>query len=130
MTAASAVMAAADAPDYTGQAFILLGIALTAILGWVGSILVKRMREPVSVATMLERLDALTKEVYGDEKTKTPGLREEIGEARRVGAAMGRIIASLARQWPGDHVPRLNPDDLAELDEDTLPVNHPWRVRP
>ncbi|CAN7244128.1 hypothetical protein LJR045_000997 [Microbacterium sp. LjRoot45] len=116
------------AADYTGELFVLGGIALTAILGWIGSLIVKRFREPTRIETLWQRLDALTKVVYGDEKD--PGLLARMENAERRDASKGRIIRALSRQWPGDHVPRLNPEDLADLDEDTMPMDHPWRAHP
>lgn len=116
--------------NYAGEAFILGGIALTAILGWVSTILIKKMREPTRIETLWERVDKLTKMVYGDEEKEEPGLVRRMELSERRDAAKGRVIRSLARQWPSGHVPRLNPDDLAELDEDTVPTDHPWRVKP
>lgn len=116
--------------DYTGELFVLGGIVLTAVLGWVGSLLVKRFREPTRIETLWERLDALTKAVYGDEKTKDPGLLVRMENAERRDASKGRIIRALSRQWPLDHVPRLPPEDLADLDEETMPLDHPWRSKP
>ncbi len=129
MIVTTAVAASAGA-DYTGELFVLGGIALTAILGWIGSILVKRFREPTRIETLWDRVDKLHKMVYGDEEAKTPGLLERMERSERRDASKGRIIRSLARQWPSEHVPRLNPDELADLDEDTLEMGHPWRVRP
>lgn len=116
--------------NYAGEAFILGGIALTAVLGWVSTVLLKKLREPTRVETLWERVDSLTKMVYGDEEKDEPGLVRRMEKTERRDAAKGRIIRTLARQWPSGHVPRLNPDDLAELDEDTVPTDHPWRVKP
>lgn len=42
-------------------------------------------------------------------------------------AAMGRVLASAAEQWPADHEgPTFDPKDIALL-EDTMPL--PWRRR-
>lgn len=130
MIDASTVEAASAGADYTGELFVLGGIALAAILGWIGNLLVKRFREPTRIETLWERVDSLHKMVYGDEEKKVPGLLERMERSERRDASKGRIIRSLSRQWPSDHRPRLNPDDLAELDEDTMPLDHPWRVRP
>jgi hypothetical protein len=43
-------------------------------------------------------------------------------------AAMGRVLAQAAEQWPADHEgPTFDPDDI-EILEDTMPL--PWRRRP
>lgn len=120
----------ATVQNYAGEIFVLAGIALTAILGAISSLLLKRFREPTRIETLWQRVDSLTKMVYGDEEGQKPGLVARMEATERRDAAKGRIIRALARQWPSDHVPRLNPDDLAELDEDTVPGNHPWRAKP
>lgn len=124
------ISAAAPVADYTGELFVLAGIVVAAILGWIGNLLVKRFREPTRIETLWDRVDKLHKMVYGDEDANVTGLLERMERSERRDASKGRIIRSLARQWPADHVPRLNPDDLADLDEETMPLDHPWRVRP
>lgn len=117
--------------DYTGELFVLGGIFLTGVVGWVSSIIIKRLREPTRIETLWERLDILTKTVYGDpEDPKAPGLLARMEAAERRDMAKGRVIRSLARQWPSGSTPRLNPSDLEELDEKTLELTHPWRMKP
>lgn len=119
--------------DYTGELFVIGGIMLTAVLGWIGSILVKRAREPMRIETLWTRLDAMTKTVYGDPNDpKSLGLlgRLTLTETRaenaeRQASAAGRVIRDVARQWEGEP-PRLNPTDLDELAE-IFPATHPWR---
>lgn len=106
--------------DYSGELFTLGGIALVAVLGWVGTIIAKRLREPTRIETLWGRLDSQ------DKKIDDLGNRVDVAE-RRAGAS-GRIIRDLARQWPSTQVPRLNPVDLDELDEDTVPAH--WRLKP
>lgn len=114
--------------NYSGELFILGGIFLTAVLGWVGTVIAKKMRPRASEPEMWRRLDELSIEVYGDETR--PGLKVRVEVAERKSGAAGRVIRDLARQWPHQHTPRLNPADLDELDEDTIPINHPWRFKP
>lgn len=116
--------------EFQGELWTLGGGVILAVLGVLGTVLVKRFREPTSIETLWERVDKLTKMIYGDEDTKTVGLLERMERTERRDASKGRIIRSLARQWRDDHVPRLNPDDLADLDEDTIPLDHAWRARP
>lgn len=126
MTAA-AVAAAAN--DYTGELFVLGGIALAAILGMVGNVLVKRFREPTRIESLWERLDTQDTKI-AVQGTKIEALEVRADAAERRDLSKGRIIRALARQWPEDHTPRLPPDDLAELDEDTVPSDHKWRAHP
>lgn len=122
--------------DFTGELFVLGGIALAAILGWIGSILVKRSREPVAISTMWTQIATLTATIYGDpDDPNSHGLlgRVTSAEARaesaeRRASASGRVIVDLARQWEGDR-PRLNPTDLDELVA-IIPETHPWRMKP
>lgn len=115
--------------DFTGELFVLGGVLLAGVLGWVGTIIAKRLREPTSYETLWTRVDALTRMVYGDEAKKEPGLVQRMEASERVAGAQGRVIRDLARQWEGDP-PRLNPADLDELDPETIPLDHPWRVKP
>lgn len=123
--------AAGQTSDLTGELWIVGGIVLTAMLGWIGTVIVKRIREPMRIETMWTRIDALTTIIHGDPNdVAKPGLVARVDDAERKAGAAGRVIRDLARQWPEQHSPRLNPYDLAELDEDTIPTNHPWRTRP
>lgn len=126
-----AIEGLATATDYTGELFILGGIVLTGIVGWVGSIIIKRLREPTRIETLWERIDSLTKTIHGVEGDPTKiGLLARMELTERRDLSKGRIIRALARQWPSGNAPHLNPDDLAELDEATLPIDHEWRVKP
>lgn len=119
---------ASTGADYIGELFVIGGILLTAIAGWITSIIVKKMREPTRIETMWGRIDSLTTTIHGDGTTEHPGLVARVEHAERKAGAAGRVIRDLARQWPMQHVPRLNPSDLDELDENTVPTH--WRVRP
>lgn len=118
---------ASDGTDYTGELFVIGGIVLTAILGWISAIIVKKMREPTRIETLWGRIDILTTEVYGDGKG-IPGLKVRVESAERRAAAGSRIIVDLARQWPSSTPPRLNPTDIDVLDENTIPKH--WKVKP
>lgn len=125
------VAAGAIATDYSGELFVLGGIALTAVLAWIGSIIVKRVKGRASEPEMWRRLDELSFAVYGGRKDGADvlGFSARLEIAERQARAAGRIVRDVARQWKGDP-PRLNPVDLDEIDEETLPINHPWRKRP
>ena len=116
--------------DYTGELFILGGIALTAILGWIGSIIAKRVKARATEPEMWRRLDELSLEVYGGrdkDGKEQPGLKARLEGAERRDVVKAYIIRQLVRQWPSEEPPKLDPGYLSELDEDTLPLDHPWR---
>lgn len=116
-----------------GALWTFAGAAVLAVFGWIGNIIVKRVRPRASEPEMWKRLDQLSVEVYGgDDEHGKPvmGLRQRVEVSERRFDAAGRVIRDLARQWPSQHVPRLNPADLDLLDERTLELDHPWRTRP
>lgn len=120
-------------PELSGAIWTLAGTAALAVLGWIGNVIVKRVRPRASEPEMWKRLDQLSVEMYGgeDEHGKTVvGLRQRVEVSERRFGAAGRVIRDLARQWPAQHTPRLNPADLDLLDEQTLPLDHSWRTRP
>lgn len=120
MLSAASAETALRVTDYSGELFVLGGIALAAVLGWVGTIIAKRLREPTRIETLWGRLDL--------QDTKIHELGERVDTAERRAGASGRIIRDLARQWPSTTVPRLNPVDIDALDENTVPAH--WRVKP
>lgn len=120
-------------PELVGALWTFAGTAALAVLGWIGSIIVKRVRPRASEPEMWKRLDELSVEMFGgqgEDGRQVIGLRSRVETAERKFGAAGRVIRDLARQWPSQHVPRLNPADLDELDETTLQLDHPWRVKP
>ena len=112
-------------PETTGALWTIGGIALAAILGWIGTLLVKRMREPTRIESLWDRLDKLTKEIYGDEEAGTIGLKRRLENTERRDAAKARVIRDLSQQWPQNNIPKLNPMDLDDLEEGTVPLH--WR---
>lgn len=127
-------MGAVGDVNVSGLLFTFGGIILTALLGWVGTIIARRIRgQRASEPEMWKRLDELSFIVYGgrdDEGNEQLGLLRRMEITERRDRVKGYIIRSLVRQWPSDHVPRLDPGYLDDLDEDTLPLDHPWRVKP
>ena len=120
--------AGALAGDYTGELIVVGSTVILAILGWIVSIILKRMREPTRIESLWTRVDELTKEIWGDPEKDTPGLKARVERAERRDAVKGKIIRSLSRQWPEVHTPRLDPDLLAELDEGLVPDH--WLMKP
>lgn len=136
-----AEVAGRPALDLTGELFTLLGILLVAVLGWVGTIIVRRVRgNRATEPEMWRRLDELSLTVYGGrdkEGHEVPGLQRELADTRvalasvqDIAAAQGRIITAVVKQSPEGFVPRLNPADLEKVDEHTIPSDSPWRVKP
>lgn len=118
----------------TGASWTFIGTVFLAVIGFIANYLIKRMRNRASEPDMWLQLDKLSVEVYGD--GKTPGLKERLTAAEerarladRKAAAIGRIIVKLAEQWQGP-APKLDPHDLAMLDETILPATHWWREKP
>ncbi|MFP7833144.1 hypothetical protein [Marisediminicola sp. LYQ134] len=115
--------------DTAIQAIVVATI--TGLLGLVGIYFTKKLRPLTSEEALFARLEKLTKEIYGDpDDEKKVGLIVRMEASERRDATKGRIIRQLVRQWPTGDVPRLDPSDLAELDEDTIPLDHPWRIKP
>jgi len=105
--------------------------AIIALIGAAATILVKRVRGRASEPEMWEKIQQLSTTVYGGrdkDGREVVGLIEQLGDMNRRNAAQARVIRALSRQWPKTHVPRLDPSDIAELEEDTIPAH--WKVKP
>lgn len=117
--------------ELTGVLWTAGGLVVVAILGIIGNVLVKRYRNRASEPEMWKELRKLQVTVYGgfddESQREIVGLTEQLSDVRRRNAAAGRVIRALSRQWPENHVPRLDPDDILEL-EDTIPAH--WKVKP
>lgn len=62
-------------------------------------------------------------------KVKVREQDEEISGWRRRWGAVGRVFRALGSQWPGPDAPRLDPLDLADI-EDTIPADWLRKPRP
>ena len=126
----AAIAAGASDPNTftTSHLIFVGGIILTALLGWVGTVIAKRLREPTRIETLWPRLDNQDTKIDA-QGTEIEAMRATASKAvRRADAAVG-VVRDLVRQWPHGHIPRLNPVDLDELDEeDAIPAE--WRVKP
>jgi hypothetical protein len=105
--------------DYAGEFFVIGGILLTGVLGWIGTIIAKRVRTPTPIDKLWQRLDA--------QDARIMIMEGKLDTAERRAGASVRIIRDLARQWPNQNIPRLNPSDIDIL-EDTIPDH--WKVKP
>jgi hypothetical protein len=119
------------AEDPMTSFYTVLGAIGFLVLGWIGSLIVKRYRTPTTYEALALTVGNMQKTLYGDgEPNGDPGVVKRLAEAERRDAVKGRIIRQVAGQWPHGHSLYLNPDDLAELDEAILPIDHEWRVKP
>jgi hypothetical protein len=114
-------------PQLEGALISLSITAVLAILGWIGNVIVKRIRVRASEPDMWKQLDKLSVEIYGNDKE--PGLKRRLIAAEATAAAQGRILRDLSQQWVGPP-PKLNPQDLVMLDATVLAADHPWRQKP
>jgi hypothetical protein len=117
--------------ELTGVIWTTSGVIVVAVIGAIGSVLVKRFRSRASEPEMWEKIQELSVTVYGGRDKsghEVPGLIEQLGNVNRRNAAQARVIRALSRQWPDSIVPRLDPNDILELEEDTIPAH--WKVKP
>lgn len=115
----------------TGILWTAGGFVLVALIGAAGTIIVKFQRSRASEPEMWEKIQELSVTVYGGRDKagrEIVGLIEQLGNVTRRNAAQARIIRALSRQWPEPNVPRLDPADIMELEEDTIPAH--WKVKP
>jgi len=124
----AAAVAVSNTADYSGAIVTVGGIILVALAGGVFAWIFRRTGEGARASDLWKRVDELTAVLYGDEDS--PGLIREMADVKRRAASQGRVISAVVRQAPVGFVPRLDPADLAEIDEDTMPADHPWRRRP
>lgn len=119
------------AEDPITTLWTVLGTAGFLVLGWIGAGVVKRFRSPTTYEGLAITVDRMQKTLYGDgEPNGDPGVVKRLADAEHRDAVKGRIIRQVAGQWPRGQALYLNPDDLAELDEAILPIDHEWRVKP
>lgn len=117
--------------NLTGILWTAGAMVIVGILGAIGTVVVKRLRGRASEPEMWEKIQELSVTVYGGrDKTghDVVGLIEQLGNVQRRNAAQARIIRALSQQWPESDVPRLDPSDILELEEDTIPAH--WKVKP
>lgn len=131
-----------------GALTLLIGAIATGVIGIIGAF-TSRNRNKADVRTELEKnVDARVNKIMESDRLRIEKLEatadeqeeeiselrdkirvqeEEIGGWRRRWGAVGRVFRALASQWPGPDVPRLDPIDLADI-EDTVPSE--WLRRP
>lgn len=124
----AAIAAGASDTPTSSQIFFVAGTLAVALIYAIGAVLVKKFREPTRIEALWERLDLL--EEKGRERdAEMQGMRTAVTRAVRRGDAAVGVVRDLVRQWPHGHVPRLNPVDIDELDEeDAIPES--WKVKP
>jgi hypothetical protein len=116
----------------TAQESIALVSAVLVFLGVVITVVATRGKTRTDAKTALDaRIDEKVREhLEGawERIEKLEGDVEMLTEKDRLkSSAMARILRAIARQWPDDHGPDLDPSDIA-LIEDTIPPQ--WLRRP
>ncbi|MDJ1113248.1 hypothetical protein [Microbacterium dauci] len=109
----------------------LVGIILV-FAGTVLTVIATRGKTRADAKTALDaRIDArVAKQLEGawtEIETLKTTVRELTEKDRLKSSAFARILRAIARQWPSDHGPDLDPSDIA-LIEDTIPPT--WLRRP
>lgn len=102
----------------------LVGIILV-FLGTVITVLATRGKTRTDAKTALDaRIDARVSEqlegAWGEITTLKADVAMLTEKDRLKSSAFARILRAIARQWPADHGPDLDPSDIA-LIEDTIP---------
>lgn len=120
-----------------------IGIIVVAIIAGYFAVINRRGGEKSRMQASWAELEASNRG-YREEAIKLPGqltamkqeLKDEFdrqinaleGKFNRKVNAVSRMFRAVADQAPPGFIPRLDPDDVAELDEDTLPPQ--WRPGP
>jgi uncharacterized protein HemX len=79
------------------------------------------------LAELQKRFDGLeTRLKAAEDKAAESARKAAVAESRAAVAErqvviLSRVLRSLTGQWPADHTPSLDPLDLAELEENTIP---------
>lgn len=106
-----------------------------AVVGGAGVVLTflaTRGKTKTDAKTALDaRIDARVKEQLDGAWTEIDRLKTAVAELtekdRLKSSAFARILRAIAKQWPTDHGPDLDPSDIALL-EDTIPPT--WLRKP
>lgn len=114
------------------QTLIALAAAVAAILGAVLTYLATRGKTKTDAKTALDaRIDERVSEQLEGAWTEIGQLKTSVSELtekdRLKSSAFARILRAIARQWPTEHGPDLDPSDIA-LIEDTIPPT--WLRKP
>ena len=109
----------------TPQEMIALVSVILVFVGTVITVLATRGKTRADAKTALDaRIDARVTAQLEGAWSKISELESAVSELtekdRLKSSAMARILRAIARQWPNDHGPDLDPSDI-ELIEDTIP---------
>lgn len=114
------------------QTIIAVIGAVALVLGGMLTFLATRGKTKADAKTALdERIDKRVSEQLEGAWTEITSLKTDVAtlteKDRLKSSAFARILRAIARQWPTDHGPDLDPSDIA-LIEDTIPPT--WLRRP
>ncbi|KKX97750.1 hypothetical protein [Microbacterium sp. Ag1] len=114
------------------QTIIAIIGAAALVFGGILTFLATRGKTKTDAKTALDaRIDARVSEQLEGAWTEITALKADVAtlteKDRLKSSAFARILRAIARQWPTDHGPDLDPSDIA-LIEDTIPPT--WLRRP
>lgn len=114
------------------QTIIAIIGAAALVFGGILTFLATRGKTKTDAKTALDaRIDARVSEQLEGAWTEITTLKADVAtlteKDRLKSSAFARILRAIARQWPTDHGPDLDPSDIA-LIEDTIPPT--WLRRP
>lgn len=114
------------------QHIVTIAVAIIGLLGIVVTFFGTRGKTKTDAKTALDaRIDQRVAEQLEGAWSEIGALKKSVSELtekdRLKSSAFARILRAIARQWPSEHGPDLDPSDIA-LIEDTIPPT--WLRRP
>lgn len=106
--------------------FTLTAALVGAIFAWQKNRADRQIAQQVTKAQIDAQIDARMKTELADAYARIDALEAEQGAHSKQMSAVARILRAIARQWPDEAGPNLDPHDIA-LIEDTIPAH--W-IRP
>lgn len=109
----------------TAQLWVSIALGVLAVVGPVTVLIGTKGKTKTDAKTALdERIDARVNLQLEGAWKQIDSLKSSVSELeekdRMKSSAFARILRAIAKQWPTDHGPDLDPSDIA-LIEDTIP---------